>query len=128
MRKRQGKTLRNNLTHVDYICCNIYCKKLLTDYELGRQNRSYKYRFCIKCRMVLHDSYIAWYCLGCNKIMTESIGGVTGRYYCTKQGFICEGEKLIKKKHQARWYKINKLAKSIVSQGGLQNFKCPSKI
>jgi len=130
MRKKQGRQ-RSNLTHIDYICCNISCNRLLTDYELSRQYRSYKYRFCIRCRVNTSSrrrATIAWYCLGCSKIMTDSIGGITGRYYCTIQGRMCIGEKEMRKKQQAKLYKIKKLAKSIVEQGGLQSYKCISKI
>ena len=71
---------------------------------------------------------MAWCCLGCNIIISDTLGKVRGRYYCSHEGFMCEGEKLMKKKNQAKCYKINKLAKAIMKQGGLQNYKYPSNI
>ena len=47
---RRPERPNHNLQHKDLICCNIYCKKPLTEYEFDRQTKSYKYRFCIRCR------------------------------------------------------------------------------
>jgi len=128
MRKRQG-TGKSKLTHVDFICCNIYCAKPLTDYELGRQNKQYKYRFCIKCRINMSgrkNVNIAWRCLGCN-ILIPNIVRPLGRYHCKSDGR-CVGMRKNKLVLQAKWYKRNKLARSIVKQGGIENYKCQTKL
>ena len=128
MRKRQGKR-KNKLSHVDLICCNIYCARPLTDFELERQNKQYRYRFCIKCRMKVSSRtsfQVSWRCLGCG-VLLANIDKPIGKYYC-KPDARCDGRAKKKLIQQARSYKRNKLARSIIEQGGFKNYKCNTKI
>jgi len=60
------------------------CKKQLTSYELERQGeRSYKYRFCRRCRQMPNNSLksVVWKC----KLCTDLMDGKTttrGKFYC----------------------------------------------
>jgi hypothetical protein len=69
---------------------------------------------------------IAWRCLGCNVLISNIIRPL-GRYHCKSDGR-CVGMRKKKLLQQARWYKRNKLAHSIVLQGGIKNYKCPVKL
>lgn len=93
------KKINHTLSHVDLVCCNIYCHKPLTDYEFDRQIKSYKYRFCIRCRSNNNKKNLAikWKCLGCD-ILMDGTWGVVGRYYCTVYGYRCEGIRLRRNK------------------------------
>ena len=68
-----------SLTKNDFLCINIGCDNTLSDYEVGRQNRSRKYRFCLHCRN--KNKEFRWTCKSCKKIMT-SVSNVSGKYYC----------------------------------------------
>jgi len=113
-----------NLQHKDLVCCNVYCHRPLTDYEWDRQTKSYKYRFCIKCRInnSKKNMPVAWNCLGCGVVL-DATWGITGRYYCTTFGKQCEGVRR-KRLEQSRISNLQKkLAREAVKQGGLQHYR-----
>ena len=66
-------------------CQNITCKKPLSSYELERQGvRSYKYRFCRRCRQMPNNSvkYVVWKCKLCTDVM-DGKTSTRGKFYCT---------------------------------------------
>ena len=73
---------------VDNNCINIGCKveggRPLTEYELIRQKKSRKYRFCKKCRMLRYTNNVRWKCVSCGKVI--EIGSYVGQYYCSIRG------------------------------------------
>ena len=107
------------LRRKDDNCVNIYCNKLLTQYELDRQCNSWKYRFCIKCRRLTKTGRgtIEWKCLECGIIIGTAT--VIGSYYCSE---VC------REKTRSDWakrrHKTRKLAAEIVKQGGIDKYKC----
>lgn len=69
---------------IDNYCINISCHIPLTEYELDRQSKSRKYRFCRKCRMLRYTSSVSWKCIGCGKTIDH--GSYIGQYYCNIRG------------------------------------------
>jgi len=69
---------------VDNYCINIRCKTPLTEYELSRQKKSRKYRFCRRCRMLRYTSSVSWKCIACGKTIDH--GSYIGQYYCNVRG------------------------------------------
>ena len=66
-------------------CQNITCKKPLSSYELERECvRSYKYRFCRRCRQMPNNSvkYVVWKCKLCTDLM-DGKTSTRGKFYCT---------------------------------------------
>lgn len=63
----------------DFMCVNLECGKPLSNYEVGRQNISRKYRFCVSCRNKNRE--LTWRCKSCGCIMTSTVH-VSGKYYC----------------------------------------------
>ena len=120
---RNPQRPNHNLQHKDLICCNLYCGKPLTDYEFARQTRSYKYRFCIRCRSNSRKKNLAikWKCLGCD-ILMDGTWGIVGRYYCTVYGKRCEGIRK-RRNEEARIKNARiRLAKAIHNAGGIENY------
>lgn len=78
------KELRNIYeTHSEEIeCANIHCENNLTLYELERQKKSKKYRFCNKCRNSKTRNNAMWKCITCNVLM-NSTSSLFGKLYCT---------------------------------------------
>ena len=111
------------LTHKDLNCVNIHCNKPLTDYELTRQKKKWRYRFCRYCRIMItaNRSDVQWKCLGCGVIITTAT--VIGCYYC---GEVCREK--TRQDWQKRRYKVKKLAAEIIKQGGIDKYKCKTVI
>jgi len=63
----------------DFICVNLECGEPLSNYEVGRQKKSRKYRFCVACRNKNRE--LTWKCKSCGSLMT-STNHVSGKYYC----------------------------------------------
>lgn len=70
------------LKKYDFLCANIKCTHTLTDYEVGRQKNSRKYRFCKPCRGGNRE--LTWSCRNCGTPMTSSLN-VYGKYYCSSR-------------------------------------------
>ena len=121
---RKPNRPNHNLQHKDLVCCNIYCKKPLTEYEFDRQTRSYKYRFCITCRSNNRKKNLAvrWKCLGCDVIM-DGTWGIVGRYYCTVYGNRCEGIRKRRSRYANTRNAQIRLAKAIHEAGGLEHYR-----
>ena len=103
----------------DNNCVNIHCSRLLTDYELTRQHKSWKYRFCNTCRRLItaNRGTVEWKCIKCGKTM--SVENRIGCYFCGKE---CrEGGRGLS---VLRRYRIKRLASQIVKQGGIDKYKC----
>jgi len=97
---------------VDNNCINIGCSVPLTEYELVRQKKSRKYRFCKKCRMLRYTNDVRWNCISCGKII--SISSYVGQYYCSIRGcFILTKDR--KEKNRERT-KANHKIKSFVKK------------
>ena len=120
---RRPNRPNHNLQHKDLVCCNIYCHKPLTDYEFGRQTKSYKYRFCIRCRSNNRKKNLAirWKCLGCEVLM-DGTWGIVGRYYCTVNGKRCEGIRKRRCKQANIKNARIKLVNAILKAGGIENY------
>lgn len=69
---------------VDNNCINIGCNVPLTEYELSRQKKSRKYRFCKRCRMLRYTNCVRWNCASCGKVINT--GSYIGQYYCSIRG------------------------------------------
>ena len=111
------------LRRKDDNCVNIYCNKLLTQYELDRQYKSWKYRFCVKCRRLTKNGRgtVEWKCIKCGKIMSKE--NRIGQYFCGRD---CrEGGRAA---YSLKIYKINRLAQQISKQGGIDKYKCKMTI
>ena len=77
---------RNYNKIIEDICQSVDCRKPLTTYETERQKlspRSFKYRFCRKCRQIPEycSNAVRWRCRLCPQIMCAS-DTLRGRYYC----------------------------------------------
>jgi len=70
---------------VDKVCINVNCGKPLTEYELVRQKRSRKYRFCKKCRCLRFTNAVSWKCIACGRIIDH--GSYIGQYYCENHNY-----------------------------------------
>ena len=107
------------LQRKDDNCVNIYCNKLLTQYELDRQYKSWKYRFCVKCRRLTKNGRgtVEWKCIKCGKAM--NVANRIGQYFCGRE---CResgrGASVLRR------YRIKRLASQIVKQGGIDKYKC----
>ena len=62
-------------------CANIHCNNVLTLYEIERQKKSKKYRFCNKCRNSKTRNYSTWKCITCDNLM-NSTTSLFGKLYC----------------------------------------------
>lgn len=126
---RKPNRPNHNLQHKDLVCCNLYCGKPLTDYEFARQTRSYKYRFCIRCRSNNRKKNLAikWKCLGCD-ILMDGTWGTVGRYYCTVYGKRCDGIRKRRNKEANIKNAQIRLAKAIQKAGGLKYYKAKISI
>jgi len=69
---------------IDNSCINIGCNVPLTEYELSRQKKSRKYRFCKRCRMLRYTNCVSWNCASCGKVINT--GSYIGQYYCSIRG------------------------------------------
>ena len=107
------------LKHKDLNCVNIHCNKPLTDYELTRQNKKWRYRFCNFCRRMItaNRTSVEWKCLECGIIISTAT--VIGSYYCTEACREKTRSDWAKRRHKTR-----KLAAEIVKQGGIDKYKC----
>jgi len=86
---------------VDNNCINVGCSKPLTEYELIRQKKSRKYRFCKKCRMLRYTNNVRWKCVSCGNIINTS--SYIGQYYCSIRGrFILNNERARENKIRSR--------------------------
>ena len=112
------------LRRKDDNCVNIYCNKLLTQYELDRQCNSWKYRFCIKCRRLTKTGRgtIEWKCIKCGKVMNTA--NRIGQYFCGRE---CR-EGGSRAAYSLKIYKLNRLARQISKQGGIDKYKCKMTI
>lgn len=111
------------LRRKDDNCINIYCDKLLTQYELDRQYKSWKYRFCVKCRRLTKNGRgtVGWKCIKCGKVMNTA--NRIGQYFCGRN---CrEGGRAA---YSLKMYKIKRLASQIAKQGGIDKYKCKMTI
>ena len=118
------------LTHKDLNCVNIHCNKPLTDYELTRQKKKWRYRFCRYCRIMItaNRSDVQWKCIGCGVTITTAT--VIGCYYCgevcrekTRQDWQKRNRIKLAKNHKRR-YRVKKLAAEIAKHGGIEKYKC----
>ena len=69
---------------------------------------------------------VSWRCLGCDTLLTN-INKPIGKYHCKPDGR-CAGARKKKLLLQAKAYKRDKLVRSIIEQGGFENYKCKTKI
>ena len=106
------------LRHKDTNCVNIHCRDTLTQFELGRQHKSWKYRFCVLCRRLITSGRgdVEWKCIRCNKIMTTAAR--IGCYYCEAD---CRWRNRID--CTMKRYRIKRIASEIVKQGGIGKYK-----
>lgn len=106
------------LNHRDFYCANLHCDYPLTQYELDRQTRGWRYRFCRNCRINITSGRgcIEWKCLSCDTIMSH--GAVIGMYFCSRK---CKEKKRVKRKMLE--YRMDKLIKDIKEQGGIEKYK-----
>jgi len=94
-------------------CQNITCKKPLSSYELERQGvRTFKYRFCRKCRQKPNNSlnYVVWKCRLCTDLM-DGRTTIRGKFYCN----ICSHEESSRRsKIRSKRYYLAKRGKRAV--------------
>jgi len=105
-------------------CVNIHCNILLSQYEIDRQYRSWRYRFCNKCRRLTKNGRgtVEWKCVKCGKIM--STANRIGQYFCGRE---CR-EGGSRAAYSLKIYKLNRLARQISKQGGIDKYKCKMTI
>ena len=108
---------------VDNNCINIGCNRPLTEYELVRQKKSRKYRFCKKCRMLRYSNNVRWNCVSCGKVIET--GSYVGQYYCSIRGcFTLTKERNIKnKKRMKTKHRIKSLVNTIEWNSKTKKYK-----
>ena len=112
---------------VDNNCINIGCKveggALLTEYELVRQKKSRKYRFCKKCRMLRYTNNVRWNCVSCGKVI--SLGAYVGQYYCSIRGcFVFTKERATKNRARIKTnHRIKSFVKKIEWNSNTKKYK-----
>ena len=97
---------------VDNNCINIGCKIPLTEYELTRQKKSRKYRFCKRCRMLRYTNCVSWNCASCGKVINT--GSYIGQYYCSIRGCFTLTKEIVRKNRE--WQKNKHRVKSLVKK------------
>lgn len=108
---------------IDRNCINISCKIPLTEYELVRQKKSRKYRFCKKCRMLRYTNSVRWNCVSCGKIINTS--SYVGQYYCSIRGcFVLTKERQqINRDRTKRNHRIKSFVKKIEWNSKTKKYK-----
>ena len=115
---------------VDNNCINLSCKveggARLTEYELIRQKRSRKYRFCKKCRMLRYTNNVRWCCVGCGKVI--EIGSYVGQYYCSIRGcFTLSSERARENRERMKTnHRVKSLIKNIEWDSKTKKYKVKS--
>ena len=95
----------------DECCINIACNNKLTDYEIERQPRSKKYRFCKKCRNNRVRHGIRWQCIACDNILS-STRDLLGKFYCHDK---CKTRWSKRIDIEKKRYRVKKIARQIMS-------------